>query len=63
MKSFYVALYKARLKNEIIKETQIVAIVEIFKKLEKNAKVDFREDLILSYLILFQWKSTFFFLL
>ena len=63
MKSFYVALYKARLKNEIIQETQIVAIVKIFQKLEKNAKVDFREDLSLSYLIVFQWKSTFFFLL
>jgi len=45
MNNFVVALYKAKLTKKDISKIKILAILKIFRKLEKNTKVEFREDL------------------
>lgn len=46
MKNLVVALYKTKLtKKRIFSKIKILPILKIFKKLEKETKVKFREDL------------------
>ena len=45
MNNFGVALYKAKLTKKDISKIKIVAILKRFRKVEKDTKVEFREDL------------------
>lgn len=45
MKDFGLALYKAKLTKKDVSKIKILPILKIFRKLEKDTKVEFREDL------------------